>query len=94
MAFFQNVQFVFSNLPTSKEKYSKKPFEKIKIIMLWAGILNFKFRIVSWNIGFWRLGGLKNELQFLKKTPLVPPLGHCEHLFKSCSTYCANAMYF
>ena len=24
--------------------------------MLWAGILNFKFRIVFWNIFFWRFG--------------------------------------
>ena len=36
-------------------------------VMLWAGILNFKFRIVFWNIFFWRFGDLKNELHFLKK---------------------------
>ena len=37
------------------------------IILLWVGILNFKFRIVFWNISFWRLGDLKNESHSLKK---------------------------
>ena len=47
----------FSNLPISKEKIFQKTILNLKfkipahsIILLWAGILNFKFRIVFWNI--------------------------------------------
>ena len=61
-----------------KKKYSKRLFwtwnwksPPINRIMLWAGILNFKSRIVFWNIFFfWRFGGLKNESHFLKKSHL------------------------
>ena len=37
---------------------------------LLAGNLNFKFRIVFWNISFLRFGDLKNESHFLKKSHL------------------------
>ena len=41
-------------------------------LLLLAGNLNFKFRIVFWNISFLRFGDLKNESHFLKNKP---PLG-------------------
>ena len=36
-------------------------------IMLWAGILNFKFKLVFLEYFFSRFGDLKNESHFLKK---------------------------
>ena len=46
-----------SFLKSSKKRYSKKTILNLKFqitahnsIILWAGILNFKFRIVFWNI--------------------------------------------
>ena len=39
-------------------------------IVLRAGILNFKFKIVFWNIFFSRFGDLKNESHFLEKSHL------------------------
>ena len=64
VAFFQKV-IPFSNLPISKKKeiFQKTILDlKFKIpghnrIMLWAGILNFKFRMVFWNIvlGDWEI---------------------------------------
>ena len=61
--------------------FEKKIFQKIILnlkfkipaqnsIMLLAGILNFKFKIVFWNIFFSRFGDVKNKSHFLKKTPL------------------------
>ena len=71
----------FSNLP-------KKIFEKTILnlkfkfptnnpLPLLAGNLNFKFRIVFWNIFFRTFGDLKKESHFLKKKP---PLGHSYRL--------------
>ena len=75
VAFFSESAISFSNLPISSKKIFQKTILSLKFkilahnsIMLWAGILNFKFRIVFWNIFFLRLGDLKNELHFLKKT--------------------------
>ena len=42
-------------------------------VMVWAGILNFKFKIAFWNIFFSRFGDLKNELHFLKKATFRNP---------------------
>ena len=40
-------------------------------ILILAGNLNFKFRIVFWNIFFfWRFGDLKNKSHFLKESDL------------------------
>ena len=50
------------NQPFKFPAYNSKVF--------WAGNLNFKFRIVFWNIFFWRFGDLKNESHFLKKSHL------------------------
>ena len=71
----------FSNLPNSKKKYSKiiywtwnvkfSPITVLCYIMLWAGILNFKFRIVFFGIYFVRdLEIWKTNCTFWKKPPL------------------------
>ena len=72
--FFQKVQFGFFKSPN---KIFQKTILNLKfkvpahnIRLLWAGILNFKFRIVFLNIFFWRLGYLKNKSHLLKKTHL------------------------
>ena len=74
VAFFHKVQSVFSNLQTSKMKISQKTILSLKFkfpasysTLLLAGNLNFKFRIVLWNIFF---GDLKNTQHFLKKSHL------------------------
>ena len=60
--FFSESVILFSNLQISKKNIPKK--------LSWAWNLNFKFRIVFWNISFWRFGDVKNESQFLKKSHL------------------------
>ena len=58
-------------------------------IMLWARILNFKSRIVFWNIFFWRFENLKNESHFLKKatfTCLLSKYIYCEHNLSNTRT--------
>ena len=75
VAFFQKVWFVFQISKSPKKKYSKTTILNLKFkfpaqntLLLLAGNLNFKLRIVFWNIFF---GDLKNKLHFLKKkTPL------------------------
>ena len=66
--FLSESKICFSNLPISKNLIFEIPAHNI--MLLWAGILIFKFRIIFWNIFFWRLGGLKNESHFLKKRHL------------------------
>ena len=60
--FFPESVIRFSNLQISKKKYSKK--------LSWTWNLNFKLRIVFWNIFFLRFGDLKNESHFLNKSNL------------------------
>ena len=64
------MRFVFQ-ISQSPKKIIPKNYPELEIwisyLMLWAGISNFKFRIVIWSKLFWRFGGLKNELHFLKK---------------------------
>ena len=57
--------------PNLEKKYSKKTILNLKFkisaqssIMLWAGILNFKFKIVFWNTFFSRFGDLKINRTF------------------------------
>ena len=72
MAFFSETVDHFSNLKISKKKFQKTilglkfkfPAHNSKVFL--AGNLNFKFRIVFWNIFFF-FGDLKNESHFLKK---------------------------
>ena len=59
VAFFQKVGFVFLDLQISKKIYSKKTILKLKYKfptnnskVLLVGNLNFKLRIVFWNIFF------------------------------------------
>ena len=70
--FFSESAIRFSNLPISSKKIFQKTILTLKfkipthnIILLWTGILNFKFRMVLWNILIWRMGDLKNESHFL-----------------------------
>ena len=97
------VAFFRKSLNLQKNIYSKKLSWNLifKIlahnsIMLWAGMLDFKFRIVFWNTFFWRFGDLKNESHFLKKSHLeVYPLSFitCQKVGKTnlkCSTWSAN----
>ena len=74
VAFFRKYDEFFKS-PNLQKKYSKKTILNLKFkipahnsIMLWAGILDFKFRIVIWNTIFWRF----EKHIFLKKKP---PLG-------------------
>ena len=47
--------------------------------MLWAGTLNFKFKIVFLNTFFSRFGDRKNESHFLKKSHLQQKFVFCWH---------------
>ena len=73
--FFSESVIRFSNLPISIRKIFQKnilnlkfrihAFNSIKYVM--AGILNFKFRIVFWNVLFWDLEIWKTNCSFWKK---------------------------
>ena len=58
-----------------KERFQKTildlkfKFPSSNTLLLLAGNLNFKFRIVFWNFFFLRFGVLKNTWYFLKKKP-------------------------
>ena len=72
--FFSESAIHFSNLPISKEKIFQKTILNFKFkfpaknpLLLLAGNLNFKLRIVFWNIFFWRFGDLKKTSHFLEK---------------------------
>ena len=73
MAFFQKVRFVFQ-ISQSSKKIIPKNYPELEIwiscLLIWAGISNFKLRIVFWNNFFGRLGDLKNESHFLNKRHL------------------------
>ena len=71
--FFQKELFVFQ-ISKSPQKYSKKTILNLKFkipahnsSMFWAGILNFKFRIVFGIFSFGDSEIWKKELNFLKK---------------------------
>mgnify|MGYP007048365776 CR=1 FL=1 len=79
MSLFQKVRFVFQI-----SQYPKKIFQKTilnlkfkipahNIILLWAGILNFKFRIVFWNIFFWEIGRFEKQITLSEKKPPLAP---------------------
>ena len=77
MAFFQKVGWNFFRSPNLKEKYSKKTILSLKFKfpvnnskVLLVGNLNFKLRIVFWNIFFWDLEIWKSNCTFWKKAPL------------------------
>ena len=76
--FFSESAMCFSNLQISKKKYSKKTILNLKFKfptnnskVLLAGNLNFKLRIVFWNIFFWDLEIWKMNRTFWKKPPLT-----------------------
>ena len=68
--FFQKVRFVFQ-ISQSPKKIIPKNYPDLEIwiscLPIWAGISNFKLRIVFWNDFFGRLGGLKNKSHFFWK---------------------------
>ena len=75
MFFFSESAICFLDLQILKKNIPKNYLGiwnlKFKIpaqnsIMLWAGILNFKFRIVFWNI---LLGDLKKQIALSEKKP-------------------------
>ena len=67
--FFSESAICFSNLPISQKRYSKKlSWAWNDSIMLWAGILNFKFRIVVWNI-FLEIGRFEKQITLSEKKP-------------------------
>ena len=75
VAFFQKVRFIFQ-ISQSPKKIFQKTILNLKfkipthnIILLWGGILNFKFRIVFWNIFFWDWEIWKMNRFFWKKKP-------------------------
>ena len=76
--FFRKCNLFFKSPNLPKKIFQKTILDlKFKIpaynsIMLWPGILNFKFRIVFWNIFFWRFGDLKKRIALSEKKP---PLG-------------------
>ena len=77
----------FLYLPISQKNYSKNYPELeiwISCLLIWAGISNFKLRIVFWNNVFGRLGDLKNESHFLKKR-------HCYTFFNQSHRSCENS---
>ena len=74
--FFRKCDSFFRS-PNLEKKIFQKTILNLKFkipaqnsIMLWAGILNFKFKIVFWNIFFSKFGDLKNESHFLEKSHL------------------------
>ena len=80
--FFQKVWFIFQISQSPQKKYSKKTILNLKFkipahnsIMLWAGILNFKFRIVflEYFFGDWEIW--KTNHTFWKNPPLDMSLG-------------------
>ena len=72
--FFSESVIRFSNLQISKKKIFQKTILNLKFkfpayitLLLLARKLDFKPRIVFWNMFFGRFGDLKNESHFLKK---------------------------
>ena len=64
---FSNLQI--KNIPKNYPEIEIEFFDKNSKGLL-AGNLDFKFRIVFWNISFWRFGDLKNTSHFWKKSHL------------------------
>ena len=61
---FQISKFPKKNVPKKTILSLKFKFPAKNILLLFAGNLNFKLRIVFGNIHFWRFGDLKNESYF------------------------------
>ena len=74
VASFQKVRFVFQ-ISKSPKKIIPHHYPELEIwiscLLLWAGISNFKFMIVIWNIFFGDLEIWKTNHTFWKKPPLV-----------------------
>ena len=71
MFFFRKCNSFFKSPNLQKTILNLKFKFSANTTLLWlAGNLDFKLRIVFWNIFFWRFGDLKNESNFLKKRHL------------------------
>ena len=75
--FFSESAIRFSNLPISKKKIFKKTILNLKfeilahnITLLWAEILNFKFRIVFLNIFFGEVWRFEKRIALSEKSHL------------------------
>ena len=77
--FFPESVIRFLDLQISKKKIFQKTILNLKfkipahnIILFWAGILNFKFKKVFWNIFFFEIWRSKKQIALSeKKPPLV-----------------------
>ena len=75
MTFFQKVRYVFQISKSPKKRYSKKPILNMKFefpantLLLLAGNLNFKFRIVFWNIFFLEIWSFEKRIALSEKKP-------------------------
>ena len=74
--FFSESAIRFFKSPNLQKKIFQKTILNLKfkisahnIILLWAGILNFKSRIVFWNIFFGIFGDLKKRITLSEKKP-------------------------
>ena len=75
VAFFRKCDSYFRS-PDLKKKIFQKTILNLKlkisahnIILFWSGILNFKFKIVFWNIFFSRFEDLKKRIALSEKKP-------------------------
>ena len=79
MAFFQKVRFVFQ-ISKSPKKNIPNYYPELEIwiccLLLLVGNLNFKFRIVFWNISFWRFE------KWIALSEKKPPLrAYCPNIY-------------
>ena len=71
--FFSEKAICFSNLLISKIKDIQKNYPELEIwiccLLLLAGNLNFKFRIVFWNIFIFEIGRFEKHIALSEKKP-------------------------
>ena len=77
MPFLQKVRFVFQISKSQKKKLSKKTILNLKFkfpakntLLLLAGNLNFKLRIVFWNKFFLEIWRLEKQIKLYEKSHL------------------------
>ena len=67
--FFSESEIRFSNLPISQKNYPELEIW-ISCLLIWAGISNFKIRIVFWNNFFWKIGRFEKRISLSEKKHL------------------------
>ena len=85
VAYFQRVRLIFQ---ISKEKIFQKTILNLKSkipahnsIIIWAGILNFRFRIVIWNI-FLEIWRFEKHIALFENKPHIKKVVHIFHKSK------------